>query len=220
MEHGNGQATAGIPAQAQLRRHPGAGRQGPPRCARAGVAVLHPEARRQPPALRLSPGAERHPQELGHPQGPVTGPEGQAPGRPRRRPPAGLRQLRGQHPRRPLRCGRSDRVGPRRVAARGRPGPGLCQRQAAFSPAGRKAERHLASVSHPPWRQEGTVDAGQVRRRGCPRRGRLRRAAGPARQRAQRAQPDPPHQGQGQRQGQGQAQGRPPRFAAQPGPAH
>ena len=91
-----------------------------------GGALRRPAARRPAPALRRPPGDGRRAQELGGPQGAVGPARGQAPGRPRRGPPARVRRLRGRDPEGQLRGRRGHRVGPRAVPlgeARGPPGP-------------------------------------------------------------------------------------------------
>src|SRR5213080_2623778 len=70
-------------------------------------------------------------------------PRRQTPGRARRGPPHRVRRLRGDHPRRELRRGRGDRMGPRRVGATRRSGGGARQGEAALRAARLQAARRL-----------------------------------------------------------------------------
>src|SRR6516165_6018652 len=75
-------------------------------------------------ALRLSPGDGRRAEELGHSQGTVGGPDGEASGGFRGGSPNRVRQLRRQHPGGELWGGIGDAVGSRDVGAFGRRGRG------------------------------------------------------------------------------------------------
>src|SRR5262245_1311799 len=81
-----------IQPEAKLRDHQrAAGRRARPTARGRGARLRDPEARGDPAALRLPPGARRRVAELVGPQGPQPQPEGEAPGGARRGSPARLR---------------------------------------------------------------------------------------------------------------------------------
>src|SRR3989442_6871653 len=84
--------------------------------------VRRPHARRRTAPLGPAPRDGRCAPVVGRPEGPLTQPCRQAARGPCGRPPARIRRLRGDHPRRQLWRGGGDRMGPRALgAARGPP---------------------------------------------------------------------------------------------------
>ena len=92
-------AARGVPRQARLHAHAGAGRRGRARRhRRAAAALRHPEARRDGAALRLPARARRRAAELGGSQGPVARHPRQAARGPRRGPPVPYADFEGTIP--------------------------------------------------------------------------------------------------------------------------
>ena len=150
---------------------------------RRRAVVRDPEARREPPALRLPPRARRHAEELGGAQGAEPRSGRQADGGARRGPSDRLRRLRGHHPRGPVRRRQGHRLGPRHLGAGGRRARRLPRRQAQVPAARREAARRLdaGADARPRQRAPGAVAADQgARRRGAAGRRvqRRRRRAG------------------------------------------
>src|SRR2546425_852822 len=96
-----------------------------------------------PPPFRPAARAGRCVEIVGRAQGAVARSRRQTPGRACRGPPHRVWRLRGDHPRRQLRRGRGDRVGPRRVGAARRSGGGTRQGKAALRAARLQAARRL-----------------------------------------------------------------------------
>ena len=110
----------------------------------AAALVRDPEARREPPPLRLSPRARRHAEELGRAEGAEPRSGRQAHGRARRGPSDRLRRLRGRDPERPVRRRHGDRLGQRHLGA------GRRCRRPATAPAS-SSSSCTARSSHGGW---------------------------------------------------------------------
>src|SRR3989449_4357023 len=137
-----------VPRQTVSGPHARAGR--PPGDARGigGRALRGPYARRAAAPLGPAPRDGWRAQVLGRPEGSLAQPRRQASRGPRRRPPARVRRLRGNHPRRQLRRRRGDRVGPRALgAARGSRG-GDEKGKAAVRAARLQAQGQVRSEEH------------------------------------------------------------------------
>ena len=152
-----------ISQETALRSH----RRAEGRQRRWGRAPLcHPEARRQPFALRLSPGAGWNAQKLGRSKRPVARPGTKAVGCPGRGPSARICRLRGDHPGRRVRRRNGDGLGRRHLDARRRSGSRLPHRPTQVHSRRSKAQRKLGPRPHrPAWRPHATVAAHQAQRR-------------------------------------------------------
>ena len=137
-----GSAARHLPGQARLREDARASGR---RAVEAGrIHVRGPEARRQPPPLRLPAGDRRRPQELGRSQGTEPRSCRQAPRHADRGSSARVRRLRGHHPRGRVRRRHGPRSGIAAPGSRHRdPAPGVPRRPAEVHAPGREASRRL-----------------------------------------------------------------------------
>ena len=124
----------GLRAQALAREDARAVREGQ---ARQGADLRHPAPRRAPAPLRLPARARRRSPQLGGPQGRPAGARHAAPRRPRRGPPAHVRDVRGRDPGGQLRRRHGRDLGPGHVRAR----RGEAERRHDGAPARRAAGR-------------------------------------------------------------------------------
>src|SRR5207249_2382440 len=130
-----GRRAQDLPRQALRRPHPGAiglGRR------RTRAAVHRSPACRHPAPFRSAARDGRGAEIVGRAQRAVARPGRQTPRRPCRGPPHRVRRFRGDHPRRQLRRGRGDRVGPRCVGAPEDPAAGLAKGKLLFELRGYK----------------------------------------------------------------------------------
>ena len=211
--------------QARFQGHErAAGRQG----VEGRVDLRDPEARREPPALRLSPRARRHAEELGGAQGAEPRPGRQAHGGARRGPSDRLRPLRGNDSERPVRRRRGHRLGQRHLGAGRRSARRLPRRQAQVPPRRQEAARRLDAGAHarPRRRAPGAVAADQGEGRGGAAERRVQRRRRRAEERAlgpdDRRSPDGGREGSGARrfaEGRRSRRSR-PRRRPQPGSRH
>ena len=147
------------------------------KASKGALDLRDPEARREPPALRLPPRARRHAEELGGAQGAEPRPRRQAHGGARRGPSDRLRRLRGHDPEGPVRRRQGDRLGQRHLGAGRRRARRLPRRQAQVPPRRQEAARRLDAGAHarPRRRAPGAVAADQGARRGGAAGGRVQR---------------------------------------------
>src|SRR5438093_883445 len=110
-----------LPCQAVVGPHAGARGPSRDRSPLRRRPVRRPHACRPAASLGPAPRDGRRAQVLGGPEGPLAQSCRQAARGPRGRPPARVRRLRGDHPRRQLWRGRRDRVGPRSLGTARRP---------------------------------------------------------------------------------------------------
>ena len=136
---------------------------------RKAADLRRPAPRRAPAPLRLPPRARRRARELGGPEGRSARARPARARRPRRGPPARLRDLRGRDPEGPVRRRHGRDLGPRHVRA----GRGEEGRRADRPPARRAARGHVdARPGEARRRPEELADPPQARRRTARRRAR------------------------------------------------
>ncbi len=149
-----GCATRPLSRDARLLHHCGAeGRREGHQGARGRPSFRYPEARCHSSALRLPSRLEWRAQELGRRQRTQLRRGGQAAGRSGRRPPDGIRRLRGHDSQGPIWRRYRHAVGYRNLGTRRRRG---------------RRPSHRASQIHPAWPQaQGPLDAGAHGRQSC-----------------------------------------------------
>ena len=113
-----------------------------------GELLRHPEARGEPPALRLPAGDGRGAAELGGAQGAEPRSRREAAGGPGRGPSDRLRRLRGDHPQGAVRRRHRDALGPRHLDARRATRRGLQEGAPQVPPRRREAPRRLGAGAH------------------------------------------------------------------------
>ena len=143
-------------------------------------ALRHPEARRDPAALRSAPRARRRVQVLGGDPGPVARPARQAARRRGRGPSARLRRFRRDHPEGPVRRRHRAALGPRLLGAGGHDGRGrgCAKGDLKFTLEGERLHGSWVLVrmkSDRDRRQADQLAADQAPGRACAREGEARR---------------------------------------------